>query len=134
MLGCRLKLERPFTRSDLALKAWHKLKYEYISIGQSALQVNEDSVLIVVRDGKIPIRDLTLEDDGELISKYATQSYLDFILKKTEAAAGNEQPAAEPDGVVQHSSLQDFGDDVLYGTPPIAPDSGPILGPVMGPV
>lgn len=105
MLGCRLKLERPFTRSDLALKAWHKLKFEYMAIGQSVLQVSDDSSLIVIRDGKIPIRDLTLEDDGELIGKYATQSYLDFILKKTAATAGNDQPAAEPDGVAQHSSL-----------------------------
>jgi hypothetical protein len=90
MLGCRVKLDRPFIRSDIALKAWHKLKCEYISIAQSALQVTEDSMLIIIRDGKVPIRDLTLENDGELIQKYASQQYVDFVLKKAQIGASNE--------------------------------------------
>jgi hypothetical protein len=64
-----VSMMRNFRRGELLLRRWNGLKHQVVWLGQSTLEINRDSVFIVVRDRSIPVREeLT---DEELI-KYCT--------------------------------------------------------------
>lgn len=131
MHGCKVKLERPLIRSDIATATWHALTREYISIGQSQLQVTEDSVLIVVKDWNHATKVLQIGEDNELIAKYASARYIDYSLTLMQRRAatgassqirdtsshayedskiGDDAGRTSTGDKLIHSSLQDFAD------------------------
>jgi hypothetical protein len=50
LFGTKINLSKPFIRSDLALKKWQCLSAQKIWIGQCNLEINRDSLLVVVKD------------------------------------------------------------------------------------
>ncbi|CDW83714.1 ubiquitin carboxyl-terminal hydrolase family protein [Stylonychia lemnae] len=70
---------KQFKRADLALKKWNRLMHQTVWLGQSTLEINRDSVYIIVKDNEIKIRDNLTEEE---VKKYATNQYLDHIAKK----------------------------------------------------
>jgi hypothetical protein len=82
LFGLKVNLLKEWTRSDLAIKSWQSLASQKHWIGQSNLEINRDSVFIVVKDSHVPQRQLKLGEDDEMIRKYASPNYLGHISSK----------------------------------------------------
>mmetsp|Transcript_33433 Transcript_33433/g.51321 ORF Transcript_33433/g.51321 Transcript_33433/m.51321 type:complete len:294 (-) Transcript_33433:258-1139(-) len=87
MFGCRVNLYKPLIRSDLTLKRWHSLAPQKVWVGSSQLEVVRDSIFIVIRDQSVPIRQLSIEEDTEMVSKWASNTYIEHILRKDQSGA-----------------------------------------------
>jgi hypothetical protein len=48
-------------------------------MGQSSLEISRDSIFIVVKDQSLPLRQLEVGQDEDLIQKYASSTYLKHI-------------------------------------------------------
>lgn len=48
-------------------------------IGQSTLEVNRDSVYVIVKNNEIKVREVLTDDE---IKRYASSAYLDHMAKK----------------------------------------------------
>lgn len=60
---------KTFRRADLVLRRWSRLKNQAIWLGQSTIEINRDSVYVVIKDNSIQLRE---ELTDEEIHKYAT--------------------------------------------------------------
>lgn len=50
--GCKLNFIKGFKRSELVLKRWNILKAQATKIAQSAIKINKDSDLIIIKDSR----------------------------------------------------------------------------------
>lgn len=75
----------PFKRSALALKKWACLAAQRLWIGASSLQINRDSLFLVVKDQTKPLRHLKVGEDDEKLRRYAGDDYMTHLLSKAEA-------------------------------------------------
>lgn len=76
---------RNFKRGELLIKKWNLLKNQMAWIGQSSLEINRDSVYIIVKDTSKKVKeDLT----DEQIKKWGGNGYLDWMRKKEARAKG----------------------------------------------
>lgn len=76
---CKVSSVKQFRRADLALKRWNKLKQQMTWIGQSTLEVNRDSVYVIVKDNSIKVREQLTDEE---VKKYGTSAFMDHLAKK----------------------------------------------------
>ena len=68
-----------FKRGDLVLRKWSCLKSQHIWLGQSTLEVNRDSIYIIVKDSSKKLRE---ELTDEELMLYASGEFLEHIARK----------------------------------------------------
>ena len=68
-----------FKRGDLVLRKWSCLKNQASWLGQSTIEINRDSVYIVVKDSSKKLRE---ELTDEELMLYGTPDFLDHIARK----------------------------------------------------
>ena len=75
----KISYVKNFRRGDLVVRRWNSLKNQSQWICQSTLEINRDSILIIVRDNSIKVREeLTTEE----LLKYATNNFMEHLQKK----------------------------------------------------
>jgi hypothetical protein len=60
---------KSFRRGELLLRRWSKLRVQSVWLGQSTLEINRDSIYVVVRDSSIPVREELSEEE---VRKFCT--------------------------------------------------------------
>lgn len=95
LFATKVDITRPFKRSVLALKKWLSLAPQRMWIGASSLQINRDSLFIVVKDQTKQLRHLKLGEDDALIRRYADDDYMAHLLRKAEVGADYGQSRAD---------------------------------------
>jgi hypothetical protein len=80
---------KTFKRADLTLRRWSRLKTQATWLGQSTIEINRDSVYVIVKDSSKPLRE-TLSDDE--LRVYASHQYLEHIAKKQSRELGGLTP------------------------------------------
>lgn len=68
-----------FKRGDLILRRWSRLKTQATWLGQSTIEINRDSVYVIVKDASKTLREQLTDDE---LRMYASQQYLEHIAKK----------------------------------------------------
>ena len=66
---CKVTQLRNFKRGDLVLRRWSKLKTQATWLGQSTIEINRDSVYVVVKDNFKKVREELTEEE---FKKYAS--------------------------------------------------------------
>jgi hypothetical protein len=68
-----------FKRGDLALRKWSCLKNQPTWLGQSTIEINRDSVYVIVKDSSKKLRE---ELTDEELMLYGSNEFLDHIARK----------------------------------------------------
>jgi hypothetical protein len=63
------------------LRKWNRLKTQATWIGQSTLEINRDSVYVIVKDCSKVLREELTEEE---MRKYASREYINHIAKKSQ--------------------------------------------------
>ena len=63
------------------LRRWNKLKSQSTWLGQSSIEINRDSVYVVVKDSDKRVREELTETE---LRQYASQAFIDHIAKKQQ--------------------------------------------------
>lgn len=66
------------------MKSWQALYSVKQWIGQSRLEINRDSVFVVVKDSSIPVKQLHPEDDKRLMNMLGSPRYQMHIQSKAQ--------------------------------------------------
>lgn len=102
MFAARHQMQNGFIRSDLAQKRWSSLNLKQW-IGQTPLSINRDSSYIIVKDQSVRIKELKIGEDDEMIEKWASNAYVEHLLKKKDNA-GMATAVAKEDALYAASS------------------------------
>lgn len=84
MFACKINIQHNFIRSDLVLRSWNALKMQKNWIGSSRLEINRDSVFIVVKDNSIRFKEPQFGEDDNILNKWASPQYLSHLVSKKE--------------------------------------------------
>ena len=84
LFATRINIQHDFIRSDLVLRSWHSLKMQKNWIGNSRLEINRDSVFIVVKDSSIRFKEPQFGEDDEILNKWASPQYLSHLVNKKD--------------------------------------------------
>ena len=98
LFATRVNICKPFIRSDLVLRSWQALAFSKQWIGTMPFEINRDSVFIVVKNHSIPVKQLALGEDDEMIAKWASHQYMAHVISKQE----HQIPVS---GTIKHDPL-----------------------------
>lgn len=82
LFGLKVNILKEWTRSEVVLRSWHSLHSQKDWIGRSSLEINRDSVFVVVKDSSVQQRHLKFGQDDALIRRYAGPQYVQHISSK----------------------------------------------------
>lgn len=71
------------------MKPWRKLKVQGVWVGMSSLEINRDSVYIIVRDWSKKMKE---ELTSEELAKWGTPLLLEHLKKKTSLQLNHKDP------------------------------------------
>eukprot|EP00347_Sterkiella_histriomuscorum_P024007 403332628 len=77
--GCKLNFLKGFKRSELVLKRWNVLKTQATKIALSAIKINKDSDLIIIKDSRRTVREELTEEE---MKKWSTPSFVTYLSKR----------------------------------------------------
>ena len=81
LFSCKVSKDsmKNFKRGDLVLRKWSRLKNQSTWLGQSTIEINKDSVYVIVKDSTKVLREALTDVE---ITKYASKEFINHMLKR----------------------------------------------------